>query len=700
MSSKQLYEKTSKGYNKIYPLAKMKDVFDDNNQINIIDTFKCYNHIYIGYTGDTKSTRLTVPEFLRRWGLWITYDKDGTFYTEAYIGTDVNSNLDEVWSKDSNWQYIPDIKYINDASLRIPNEAILPEHLSQSILDMIAKAGATIHNLVDEEDLTEKNCHVIKFKDREYNPAIASGKGYKILRKNWVGGKNILTQEMINDDNTRYIIQYDFDLDGKTIDIHNKNSIIEFQGGTIRNGILRCNKILGNGCTIYCPVEISASNAIVNNLIIDCQYKYDTALYIYSTLYSSFINISVCNYNKIGIYLGENCYECNLVNFECISRKSLTKYKYNIGVYIDCSDCYINNGVIKHNHIGMYFKQCNAHIVNNIHIWGEENNRTAIGIIGYFLISIFNNIYFDTIVGDKTKNPYELLDGNIDYSYNGGICLLIQEYSVNTKFTNVLALHNTKDKNENNISYLVGDLGIYDNNIKIDKVILSGKMTIDNLKYIDSHCKNYDNKTDITNVTISWNDDGLRKGKAPNIGTLKNKNNKGLNADIFLSDDDDTFDFVKARKYINGVIRSINNFNNDTIIKEYFNANNESIGTITINGDNFDFDKPIKYPFIKLNNISLNNIKNKGVYEFDANDNITDGPYYAPYNNCKLIVFSYDNVRQYLQLLICNYLVSYRICINGIWNDWVDVSLTKTHGTVDELLPNLCTIINGIDIME
>lgn len=254
MSSKQLYEKTSKGYNKIYPLAKMKDVFDDNNQVNMIETFKCYNHIYIGYTGDTKSTRLTVPEFLRRWGLWITYDKDGTFYTEAYIGTDANSNLDEVWSKDSNWQYIPDINYINDASLRIPNEAILPEHLSQSILDMIAKAGTTIHNLIDEEDLTEKNCHVIKFKDRKYNPAIASGKGYKILRKNWVDGKNILTQEMINDANTVYEIRYDFDLNGESITIP-KGCILDFKGGNFNNGIINSVDTIINQYKFNCIVK-------------------------------------------------------------------------------------------------------------------------------------------------------------------------------------------------------------------------------------------------------------------------------------------------------------------------------------------------------------------------------------------------------------------------------------------------------------
>lgn len=48
----------------------------------------------------------------------------------------------------------------------------------------------------DGEDISlEQN--KMKFADRAYNPSEFSGKGYKILRKNIVNGKNILTQEMI-----------------------------------------------------------------------------------------------------------------------------------------------------------------------------------------------------------------------------------------------------------------------------------------------------------------------------------------------------------------------------------------------------------------------------------------------------------------------------------------------------------------------
>lgn len=100
----------------------------------------------------------------------------------------------------------------------------------------------------DEEDITgivEDGRTVLKFKDREYNPDEFSGKGLVILRKNTtiidVNNEdvaiNCLTQEMINKDNTIYIIQYDFDLNNKAIKIPS-NSVLYFNGGTLNNGAI------------------------------------------------------------------------------------------------------------------------------------------------------------------------------------------------------------------------------------------------------------------------------------------------------------------------------------------------------------------------------------------------------------------------------------------------------------------------------
>ena len=91
-----------------------------------------------------------------------------------------------------------------------------------------------VTNAPDEEDLTSVNVggtDVLKFKDKAYNQLNYSGMGRKILRKNIVSGVNTLTQSMINQTNTIYVIQYDFTL-GEDITIP-ENCVLKFDGGSI-----------------------------------------------------------------------------------------------------------------------------------------------------------------------------------------------------------------------------------------------------------------------------------------------------------------------------------------------------------------------------------------------------------------------------------------------------------------------------------
>ena len=102
---------------------------------------------------------------------------------------------------------------------------------------------AVIDAVIDEEDLHNNN-GVLKFANREYNPNAFSGLGKIILRKNIVNGKNILTQGMISNPNTIYIIQYDYDLNGAEI-IISEGCVLDFQGGSLNNG-----NIIGNNTAI------------------------------------------------------------------------------------------------------------------------------------------------------------------------------------------------------------------------------------------------------------------------------------------------------------------------------------------------------------------------------------------------------------------------------------------------------------------
>ena len=114
-------------------------------------------------------------------------------------------------------------------------QRVTPEMLSESTKQFInASGGGSITNMPDDEDMTVVG-DVMKFADREYNPAVHSGKGRKILRKNIVNGKNILTQDMLSKANTVYVIRYDYQLNGVTLKVPSKCTLY-FDGGSIGEG--------------------------------------------------------------------------------------------------------------------------------------------------------------------------------------------------------------------------------------------------------------------------------------------------------------------------------------------------------------------------------------------------------------------------------------------------------------------------------
>lgn len=238
MSVKQLYAKTNKGYVPIYPLTYLKSIIDEDESLSLDEILSVYNHLYLSYKENNINTRLSIPNFIRRSGLWVSYKNNGVLKTECFIGNNVESQSDETWVLDEYWEVVPNIKYVNDASQRIPEGAILPEHLSDSLKQLI-NTHKVITNFVDDEDLTSSNGGEIKFKDKKYNSNIFSGKGYKILRKNFINGVNILTQDMVNESNTIYEIRYDYDIIGEINLPHNASLL--FKGGSINNGVVNFN---------------------------------------------------------------------------------------------------------------------------------------------------------------------------------------------------------------------------------------------------------------------------------------------------------------------------------------------------------------------------------------------------------------------------------------------------------------------------
>lgn len=96
----------------------------------------------------------------------------------------------------------------------------------------------------DGEDLTSferLDTTYFKFADKTYNADEFSGKGRIYLRKNIQDEKNLLIQSMLSTPNTIYIVQYDYDLNGESINVP-ENSVFLFQGGSFNNGELILNE--------------------------------------------------------------------------------------------------------------------------------------------------------------------------------------------------------------------------------------------------------------------------------------------------------------------------------------------------------------------------------------------------------------------------------------------------------------------------
>ena len=295
-NNKQLFEKENNGYKEVYPLSYIQNIIDAETKESLSDILIRYNHIYVPWQDNVTDTRLSVPKLMRRKGLWISYDKEGTLYTEYFKLSTLDAMIDSYWESDDNWETIPNLEFVRNEASKLPDGIVTPEKLSPALQELI-KQNNNITNLPDDEDLEEK-CGVIKFKDRDYNPYISSGKGYKILRKNWVGGYNVLTQDMINKENTIYEIRYDFDLREKEITIPN-NCVLIYNGGIIKNGTLVCN------------------NTILDERIIDYRYLKGTYESI-DKLNKSYNNDNISGLGKIrlrkNINSGKNILTQDMIN--------------------------------------------------------------------------------------------------------------------------------------------------------------------------------------------------------------------------------------------------------------------------------------------------------------------------------------------------------------------------------------------------
>lgn len=289
--------------------------------------------------------------------------------------------------------------------------------------------------LPDEEDITSNNDDKLKFADRKYNPEKFSGKGYKILRKNIQDGKNILSQSMINQQNTVYEIRYDYDLNNQEITIP-EGSTLKFEGGSLNNGTINCNNtiIKGDAYQIFSNITITGSHsdeAYVEWFYSPLDNSYNKA---FKNALTSF---RILNFISRKVYLfDEDIIDCctlekpySLNGNHCIFKNFSLAYnirKDDIMMPNDSSGIASHCPIIKD--ILFDRSNINEHLRYPAFITARRIEITRCGFIGYTYCIGITPVYIDSIIVDNVSQWDNLnfivccdYDGNVieDRTFNG-----------------------------------------------------------------------------------------------------------------------------------------------------------------------------------------------------------------------------------------------------------------------------------------
>lgn len=125
----------------------------------------------------------------------------------------------------------------------------------------------------DGEDLTKSDPNssgisYLSFKNKSYSQLSHSGLGKVYLRKNiktvndYLTGSstslNILEQSMLPSENTVYIVQYDYDLNGVPVTVP-AGSVLRFEGGSVSRGTVTCVSTVLEGLVERCSCTFAGT---------------------------------------------------------------------------------------------------------------------------------------------------------------------------------------------------------------------------------------------------------------------------------------------------------------------------------------------------------------------------------------------------------------------------------------------------------
>lgn len=247
--------------------------------------------------------------------------------------------------------------------------------------------------------------------NKDYNAASYSGMGRVTLKKNIVNGVNTLTQGMINQSNTVYIIQYDFTL-GEDITIP-ANCVLEFDGGSIGNGtLIGQNTALSNPQNGIFKQDIKISGTWKVGYI-------STDFFEDLSEENALDNVEALNNAdmKTIVYIGNGDYYYNLATTPVLESgltvKSNTEYVFNGTIHL------VNNN---HGYYGIFelLRVHDVYIHGNGSIIGDKEESTATSESGHaFRIRLSYRIKIEGITMSQCIGDGVYIDGYSDFNVIG-----------------------------------------------------------------------------------------------------------------------------------------------------------------------------------------------------------------------------------------------------------------------------------------
>lgn len=371
-----------------------------------------------------------LPSKVRKTGLTITFQNiEGNWEIWQFTGSSVNQfNMLSVWE-----------------NCKIPVNSIA---------------------VPDEEDLTMETVGtktVTKFKDKQYDPENFSGMGRVYLRKNVTKVQdpvtkqtktvNLLTQKMLGKENTIYVIQYDYDLNGQEIVVPSESTLL-FEGGSIYGGSI----VLNNGVNIvgkYSTLKLSKLKCNGNNrlhsIIFDGEWN-SYGIQIYGD------NVLVSNCEILNIKAPTQIWTASISVGDWYTKQD--KVSYNHIVISDCrfSGCEPNDLSI------VPADTSNQVVARMIMLWGAKD----VLIKGNTFDNMYGSVDSDIIMVDQSEVITNSIPFVADTDSEGNLSPykgIKYGYSSVTISNNVFLQHGCKSS----IKILSSGVSIYGNTFLLSK---------------------------------------------------------------------------------------------------------------------------------------------------------------------------------------------------------------------------------------